>query len=489
MRAAGWLSTLAVLAWAFDAGAGSPGFFVGRDASSVGGDSASVVIAHDGTRGVVTIQRDYRGPAAAFAFVVPVPASVSLGNVKVLPRGILQKLNQSTAPSLLDVWELNPCPTEEDQEEGVSRGAKSEEGSMGNPFVFRMLPRSVAGAFGPREMSLEMVSGDAATPIDAWLRSRGFHVPDGAHAALTPYLTKDHAFLVATIDPKKLPFDGDRAVLSPIRYVYDGPAMELPLAMGAIDGGVADIVVHVVTSQRAAVEGQDDVTPPVDLAIATPASRFEDYYRTVFETTIARHPGAFVTEYAGSTYGCLDCVGGSTPEADWKLLGFDSLTALTQSVAVTTRVHRRSARGEAGEDVKFHLVAPIGGGTKLINGSLDVHASVATASEGNGFHARYLDYHPNLGRSECSSPDHDSWGETATKHPSRNIPADGFASASPNIDLTKNTQSDVPSLGVVTRTAYTFDRWRPMRRGVVWGGAIGLLFAIVLTALRRRGAE
>lgn len=68
------------------------------------------MIVHDGTRTVVSIQRDYRGAEAEFALVIPVPSSVQPSNVAVLPRGLVEKLELSTAPDLVDVWELDACP-------------------------------------------------------------------------------------------------------------------------------------------------------------------------------------------------------------------------------------------------------------------------------------------------------------------------------------------------------------------------------------------
>ncbi len=488
MRAVGWLLGGAAFAFALDSAAGSPAFFVGRDGNPVGGDAAHVVIAHDGTRTVVSIQRDYRGPAADLALVIPVPSSVQRGNVNVLPRGLVEKVELSTAPFIVDAWEVDPCPPEDegDYEPGYGHGMKSEEGQMGSPFSLAMRPRDVHGAFGASEYSIEVVSGDDATTFDGWLQRAGYHLPDAAHATLAPYMTKEHSFVVAKVDPKALHFELGRAQLSPIRFSYDGDTFTLPLALGGMDGGVRDLVIHVVARSRQVVEGRDDATPPVDVALDVPSARFDAFYGAIFEATLARHPQAFVTEFAGSTYGCEDCSGSSANDDDWRLLGFDVLTSLRPGEAVVTRLHGRAPVGDPGADVRFRSAGPIRGGTASIDMTSDVRAGEAKDAEGNSFRARYVNYHPMLGRSQCSAPYRGSWNVHPLDHPSRTIPARGFADASRGVNLAAVSQSDVRSLGLAAQTSYTFDPWRPVRRGLQWGAAFGLALTCVLVAVRRR---
>src|SRR5215472_1543135 len=104
-----WLALAATLvAWAGQADAFC-GFYVAGTESTLTNDATLVVMMRDGTRTVLSMQNTYTGPPQDFAMVVPVPVVLREANVKILPRDVFTKVEQLTAPRLVEYWEQDPC--------------------------------------------------------------------------------------------------------------------------------------------------------------------------------------------------------------------------------------------------------------------------------------------------------------------------------------------------------------------------------------------
>jgi hypothetical protein len=61
------------------------GFYVAGSGQQLTNDATQVVLMREGTRTVMSMQNDYKGPPEAFAMVVPVPVVLHEGDVKTLP--------------------------------------------------------------------------------------------------------------------------------------------------------------------------------------------------------------------------------------------------------------------------------------------------------------------------------------------------------------------------------------------------------------------
>src|SRR5213075_372398 len=69
-----------------------------------------------GTRTVLAMQNDYKGPPEAFAMVVPVPVVLGEADVKTLTKDVFAKVEQMGAPRLVEYWEMDPCAIEPPEE-------------------------------------------------------------------------------------------------------------------------------------------------------------------------------------------------------------------------------------------------------------------------------------------------------------------------------------------------------------------------------------
>ncbi len=63
-----------------------------------------------GTRTVLAMQNDYKGPLDDFAMVVPVPVVLKQADVKTLSRDVFERIDSLGSPRLVEYWEQDPCP-------------------------------------------------------------------------------------------------------------------------------------------------------------------------------------------------------------------------------------------------------------------------------------------------------------------------------------------------------------------------------------------
>jgi hypothetical protein len=81
------------------------GFYVAGTNATLTNDATQVVLMRKGTRTVLAMQNDYKGPPEAFALVVPVPVVLREGDVKTLPKEVFAHVEAMGAPRLVEYWE------------------------------------------------------------------------------------------------------------------------------------------------------------------------------------------------------------------------------------------------------------------------------------------------------------------------------------------------------------------------------------------------
>jgi len=86
------------------------GFYVSGSGQKMFADATNVVLMRSGTRTILSMQNDYRGPLEDFAMVVPVPVVLKETDVKVVPKAVLDRLDSLSSPRLVEYWEEDPCP-------------------------------------------------------------------------------------------------------------------------------------------------------------------------------------------------------------------------------------------------------------------------------------------------------------------------------------------------------------------------------------------
>ncbi|MBX3162656.1 MAG: DUF2330 domain-containing protein, partial [Deltaproteobacteria bacterium] len=106
------------------------GFYVSPGEGQLMADATQVVLMRKGTRTVLSMQNNYKGPVEAFAMVIPVPTVLKEADVKTLPKAVFDNVERMGAPRLVEYWERDPCNPEPDYE----RMAVAKSGAVPPPM-------------------------------------------------------------------------------------------------------------------------------------------------------------------------------------------------------------------------------------------------------------------------------------------------------------------------------------------------------------------
>ncbi|MFO0735333.1 MAG: DUF2330 domain-containing protein [Labilithrix sp.] len=319
------------------------GFYVSGADAKMFNDATQVVLMRDGTRTVLSMQNDYKGPPADFALVVPVPVVLQKENVKTLSKDVFDRIDKLTAPRLVEYWEQDPCAVGlgglgtigHGAGTGTGQGFGSGHGRAGGGDY----GVTIAAEFSVGEYDILILGAKDSTGLDAWLRDNHYKIPAGAADVLKPYVESGSKFFVAKVDISKVKFDsGGRAALSPLRFHYDSEKLELPVKLGLLNSsGTQDLIVYVLGRERYEVANFTNVTIPTNLDVSEKArGEFGAFYSSLYDHTVEQNPGAVVTEYAWQATSCDPCPGDTTgmTGADIASLGADVVPTLTGSGGV-----------------------------------------------------------------------------------------------------------------------------------------------------------
>jgi hypothetical protein len=425
------------------------GFYVSGGDTSLFNNATMVVMMRDGQRTVLSMQNNYQGPPANFAMVVPVPVVLQQDNVKTLPREVFKHIDQLAAPRLVEYWEQDPC--------AVQPADLAFAGGAPMPSPLRRaasgraedLGVTIEAQFTVGEYQIVILSAKDSTGLDTWLRQERYKIPDGAEAVLRPYVQSGSKFFVAKVDATKVKFEGNQAMLSPLRFYYDTDAFTLPIRLGLLNsGGTQDLIVHILAKgQRYEVANYANVTIPTNLDVAEAArDQFGPFYAALFDRTLERNPRSVVTEYSWDAGSCDPCPTPALSFNELATLGADVLPSSAQGLPssppvpggggpqpptpmrgpirgrvprgwgggfVLTRLHVRYGKESLGEDLVFKAAPPIQGGRESMgaNGELE---SGAQPSGTNNFQGRYAIRHAWTGPIACENPRRGLWGGPPT---------------------------------------------------------------------------
>ena len=447
------------------------GFFVSGADSKLYSDASQVVLMRKGDHTVLSMSNNYKGPTKDFAMVVPVPVILQKENVKTLPPDVFQKIDQLSAPRLVEYWEQDPCwrPTP----------MKTMARSRGMILPASAPPRKSAASLGVKieakfsvgEYQILILSAEEATGLETWLRQNQYTIPDGAADALAPYVRSGMKFFVAKVDIKKVKKDDDGVVvLSPLRFDYPSKELRLPVRLGLLNAnGKQDLIVYVLhPNSRFEVANYPNVFIPSNLEVEDAVRKqFGEFYVSLFDATMAKHGNkAVVTEYAWQTTSCDPCPVPPLQDSDLATLGGDVLMSLSagttkpgqQPVAgqpffgsfsswTLTRLHTRYSKKTLSEDLVFTQARPVVGGRGSAGISREKPGAVEMASV-NNFQGRYIIRNYWKGKVTCDNPVWNRWGGppsggTKTMAMKRTSKAPRGA-----IKLTELVRSNVPQLSL-----------------------------------------
>jgi hypothetical protein len=330
------------------------GFYVSGADAKLFNNATQVVMMRDGTRTVLSMQNNYEGPPEAFAMVVPVPVVLQKENVKTLPKDVFAKVDQMTAPRLVEYWEQDPCGGSDYYGfGGLGLSGIGSGGGGARAAAGPSLGVTVEAKFDVGEYEIVILSAKDSSGLDTWLKQEKYKIPNGAEPYLRPYVAAGSKFFVARVDATRVTFEKGQAQLSPLRFHYDSTEFSLPVRLGLINSsGTQDLIVNILAKERYEAANYPSVTIPTNLDLAEGSKdHFGRFYAALYDRTLEKNPKAVVTEYSWDASSCDPCPGPTLSQADFATLGADALPvekgAAEAPPAPTPRVTAERATGEA----------------------------------------------------------------------------------------------------------------------------------------------
>ncbi len=232
------------------------GFYVSKADGTLKNKTSQVILVRDGNKNVITMYNDFKGDSKDFAMVVPVPVVLRKDDIKVVDQSIFQRLNDYSAPRLVEYWDRNPCSGNEDDKmyyKSVPQ-ALSEVSVSGNGMLRKKdLGVKVEAQYLVGEYDILILSAKESGGLKEWLTSNGYKIPEGAEEVLEPYIKSNMKFFVVKVnekEKKKL----NSNFLRPIQISFNSPKFMLPIRLGMANAdGDQDLIVYAFT-RRGRVE-------------------------------------------------------------------------------------------------------------------------------------------------------------------------------------------------------------------------------------------
>ncbi|HEY4157852.1 MAG TPA: DUF2330 domain-containing protein [Polyangiaceae bacterium] len=294
-----------------------PGFLTSKKPADLKVHSTQVVVLKKGALTAVTVMPDYEGPIEPFALVLVVPSDVTEQRVTTLKRDFVDRIDQISAPRFHEFWEQDPCdpgPLEQEWERvlkadpnGGFLGGGPSPG--GGPKVAKELSMDVKAKQKEGEYTFSLVGKDES--IASFLKGKGYVVPDGAEAAVAPYVQAGNRLVLAQVDSNRIELvGGERAQLSPIRFWTEQPYDTIPDRVGLLNAPAApdkqELLVYVLDpEQRYEVKNYKNLFPPTNIEVDFAVKeRVGEFYAALQDMILAKNPGSFLLEYAWHGDGC-----------------------------------------------------------------------------------------------------------------------------------------------------------------------------------------
>ncbi len=240
--------------------------------------------------------------------VVPVPVVLQKENVKTLPADVFDRVDSLSAPRLVEYWEQDPCQPPMPPMPAPASAVMDMEAGGAPSKKGRDLGVKVEAQFVAGEYEVVILSAKDSGGLETWLRQEKYNIPQGAAAALAPYIRDKSKFFVAKVDIKKVKRDAQGVVqLSPLRFHFDANELRLPVRLGLLNaGGKQDLIVYVIhPDARFEVANYANTFIPTNLEVADGVrNNFPAFFAELFDATVEKMGRkVVVTEYAWQTTG------------------------------------------------------------------------------------------------------------------------------------------------------------------------------------------
>jgi hypothetical protein len=222
------------------------GFYVSKADGTLKNKTSQVILVRDGSKNVITMYNDFKGDTKDFAMVVPVPVVLKKTDIHVVDQEIFQRLNDYSAPRLVEYYDENPCNRYLMEVKDAAISYKLS-GKVAGVSVTRKENVKIEAKYIVGEYDILILSAKESGGLKEWLTANGYKIPDGAEEVLEPYIKNNLKFFVVKVnenEKKKLPGN----FLRPLQISFNSPKFMLPIRLGMANAeGDQDLVVYAFT--------------------------------------------------------------------------------------------------------------------------------------------------------------------------------------------------------------------------------------------------
>ncbi len=365
------------------------GFYVAKADSSLYNQASQVIIARDGDRTVLTMSNDYQGEVKDFAMVVPVPVVLKKEQVHVGEGKILQRLDDFSAPRLVEYFDDDPCEVRAYGETDRQQISSAPFPSPTQRKAAADLGVTVEEQFSVGEYDIVILSAKESDGLETWLIQNDYKIPQGAKELLQPYIRQNLKFFVAKVNLEEFDSSGFEK-LRPISIAFESPKFMLPIRLGMMNAqGDQDLIIYLLSPK-----GQVELTNYRTVKVPTDSEvpefvkeEFKGFYTAMFQKSYEKNNRqvAFL-EYAWDMGSCDPCSAEPLNQEELKDAGVFWLDRQNPnnrwggSNVFITRLHVRYSRDKFPEDLKFQATG-----------------------DRNLFQGKYVIRHPFKGKLTCDA--------------------------------------------------------------------------------------
>lgn len=312
------------------------GFYVAKADVKLFNKTSQVIIAKNGDKQTVTMSSDFEGDVKDFAMVVPVPVILERDDIRTVSHGLFDKLDDYSAPRLVEYYDENPCYVRDNQVYYYPAGATSVEQILdfASIAVNDSLGVKIEAKYTVGEYDILILSAKESGGLETWLNTNGYKMPVGAKEVLDPYIKTNMKFFVCKVNLENYNVAG-AVPLSPLQITYESPKFMLPIRLGMANAnGVQDLIIYMY-SKVGRIETTNYRTSLIPTDFKVPLfvqNEFGEFYRDLYNRAWTREgKNTVFLEYAwevspNQTQFCDPCVGDPPMVTDLKEAGVDWLT-------------------------------------------------------------------------------------------------------------------------------------------------------------------
>ncbi len=369
------------------------GFYVAKAPANLFNHKSEVILVRDGNHTVITMSNDFQGDVAEFAMVVPVPVVLRRDQIKVVDRGVFDRLDAYSAPRVVEYHDENPCNRYEyEMLESVSMKSRADMASapmMEDDSFDKKHHVKVEARYTVGEYDILLLSASESDGLEKWLVASGYRIPAKASEILKPYILSSTKFFVVKVNlenQKRMGFDN----LRPIQLSFESDKFMLPIRLGMANAENAqDLVVYAFTrTGRIEPVNYRTVKVPTDREVPLFVQNyFGEFYKDLFDKAYNQERrSAVFLEYAWNVspmqgVKCDPCVSPPPVFDDFAEAGVNWVSGMNQqSTVFFTRLHVRYTRDKFPQDLLFQVTP-----------------------NSENFQARYVTRHPAQGDLSCSA--------------------------------------------------------------------------------------